>query len=117
VARWRELDRLRRSDPLWMWPACVMEVAAGDAPAAALVEAVHRRIEAGRLDPGVAFFMLAGFGPEDAARDMAVKAIEARRFFAVDPWLEETKRFRDLPAFGALARRIGLTAVAAEARA
>ncbi|HKL53367.1 MAG TPA: winged helix-turn-helix domain-containing protein [Wenzhouxiangellaceae bacterium] len=116
LARWRELDRLRRDDPLWMWPACVMEVVAGDAPAAGLADAAADRVETGRLDPGVAFFLLASFGPEDAAGDMAVKAIETRRFFVIDPWLDETQRFRDLPAFASLERRLGLTGMADEAR-
>jgi tetratricopeptide (TPR) repeat protein len=116
VARWRELDRLRRSDPLWMWPACVMEVVVGDAPAAGLAGEIADRVENGRLDPGVAFFLLAAFGPEDAAADMAGKAIEAQRFFVVDPWLEETRRFRDLPLFDSLERRIGLIGVATDAR-
>ncbi|MGK7294936.1 MAG: winged helix-turn-helix domain-containing protein [Candidatus Wenzhouxiangella sp. M2_3B_020] len=116
LARWRELERLWRDDPLWMWPACVMEVVVGDAPAAGLADAVADRVETGRLDPGVAFFLLASFGPEDAAGEMAVKAIETRRFFIVDPWLDETRRFRELPVFASLKRRLGLTGMADEAR-
>jgi hypothetical protein len=34
----------------------------------------------------------------------------------VDPWLEETQRFRDLPLFDSLERRLGLIGVATDAR-
>jgi hypothetical protein len=60
----------------------------------------------------VALFLLASHGPLDAAFEMAERAIEARRFFVVDPWLDETRRFRAAPGFGALRESIGLDAEA-----
>lgn len=110
LARWRELDRRRRADPLWMWPEFFMEVVAGDGPGDRLAETTFRRVDAGRLDSGVALFLLASHGPLDAAFEMAGRAIEARRFFVVDPWLDETKRFRAARGFAALRESIGLDA-------
>jgi DNA-binding winged helix-turn-helix (wHTH) protein/Flp pilus assembly protein TadD len=109
LARWRELDRLRRDDPLWMWPEFFVEAVVGDGAESGLAAAAFEQVDAGRLDPGVALFLLASAGPLEAAFEMARCAIEARRFFVVDPWLDETRRFREAPGFSSLRESIGLT--------
>src|SRR6056297_647861 len=56
----------------------------------------------------VGLFFLASAGPLSEAFALAEKTVSERRLFIVDPWLEETRRFREMPAFGALRERIGL---------
>jgi len=108
LGRWRKLNEARRDDPRWMWPDYFMEVIGSEDSSGALGKAVRHRVDSGDLDAGVGLFFLASAGPLSEAFALAEKAVSERRLFIVDPWLEETRRFREMPAFGALRERIGL---------
>lgn len=110
LTRWRTLNETRRHDPLWMWPDYFMDVINGGDSAGDLGETIRRRVDADALDAGVGFFFLASAGPLNEAFAFAERAVAERRLFIVDPWLEETRRFREAPAFEALRQRIGLGA-------
>ena len=47
-------------------------------------------------------------GKLDTGFAMPERVIAARRFFFVDPWLDETARFRPSPAFDAVRERVGV---------
>jgi len=108
LARWRGLNEVRRNDPLWMWPDYFMEAIGSGGASGVLGEAVRRRVESGDLDVGIGLFFLASAGPLSEAFAIADQAVAERRLFIVDPWLEETRRFREAPEFQRLRGRIGL---------
>ncbi|MEX2497397.1 MAG: winged helix-turn-helix domain-containing protein [Wenzhouxiangellaceae bacterium] len=110
LRHWAELDARRSGDPLWMWPRELIDVLNNDAPLNRLEPHVRDRVGRGALDPGVAMFILAVAGALDAAFEVAASAIDERRFFVVDPWLEETRAFRADARFGQLAARLELPA-------
>jgi hypothetical protein len=112
LARWRTLNETRRDDPLWMWPDYFMEAMSSGGSSAALADTVRGHVDAGKLDAGVGLFFLASAGPLPDAFALAAQAVTERRLFIVDPWLDETRRFRESPEFGALRQRVGLGAVA-----
>lgn len=108
LARWRVLNDARRSDPLWMWPDYFMEAIGSGDSSGVLRQAVRHRVESGDLDVGVGVFFLASAGSLSEAFALADQAVAERRLFIVDPWLEETRRFREAPEFKSLRERIGL---------
>lgn len=108
LRQWRGLNEARRDDPLWMWPDYFVEAAVNGGSSGVLGNEVRRRVESGDLDAGVGLFFLANAGPLSEAFALADRAVNERRLFIVDPWLEETRRFREAQAFAALRERVGL---------
>jgi len=106
--RWKDLNEARGEDPLWMWPDYFIEAAVNGSSYGVLGHEVRRRVESGDLDAGVGLFFLASAGSLSEAFVLADRAVAERRLFIVDPWLEETRRFREEQAFGELRGQIGL---------
>jgi DNA-binding winged helix-turn-helix (wHTH) protein len=108
IRRWTELNQLHMGHARWLWPSYFIGGLIDDLAAPSLIQNIRERVLLGHLDPGVAPFMLTLIGDLDGAFELAKTAIEQRRFFTIDPWLEEMRPFRQDPRFADVRRSVGL---------
>lgn len=108
IRRWSELNQQHVGSARWLWPGYLMDGLIDEVATPSLVQNIRERVLLGHLDSGAAPFMLTLTGDLDGAFELANTAIEQRRFFVIDPWLEEMRPFRNDPRFADIRRRVGL---------
>ena len=108
IRRWQHLNQNRLDDPEWMWPKYLLERIVDPNPGPGLLDNIRERVHLGQLDSGIAPFMLASAGDINAAYQMSKAAIASKRFFIIDPWLEEMREFRADARFSTLLNQVGL---------
>jgi DNA-binding winged helix-turn-helix (wHTH) protein len=110
VDRWHELDARRAEERMWMWPRPLVDHLVSKRSGDDAERYVDHRATDGRLDRGVAVFILEMSGRLDAAFAMADRALADRSLFIVDLWLAERAALREDSRFIDLMGRAGLDA-------
>ncbi|GEM_PF-3492491 len=108
ISRWKALNSNRRNHPRWVWPIYIIDALIGDPSSTEVVPQIRERVLLGQLDSGITPFMLTLVGELDAAFEMAEIAVKQRRFFIIDPWLDEMAAFREDARFSQLLNNVGI---------